>query len=694
MTAHYEVRDGVAVLTLDNPPVNGLGSATRLALMEGLYRAEEDPQVRAIILIGGGRAFSGGADIREFNTPKMEQKPSLHDLISALETSRKPVIAAMHALALAGGLELALGAHYRTALAGTQIGLPEIKLGLLPGAGGTQRLPRAVGLELASNMILSGTPLKAEQLAGTRLLDRLIEGDLLEGSIGFAREVAARDGPLPKIRDWPIQHPNAEGFIGFARGAVATVARNLPAPGKCLDALQAAVTQPFAAGAAIERECFVALLASNESKALRHAFFAERAASKIADVSPDTLQREIRKVAVVGAGTMGGGITMALLNAAFPVTLLEVSQEALDRGVAKIRKAYEDSAAKGKLTQADLQQRLSALRPTVSYSDLSDADLVIEAVFEDYAAKQAVFKQLDAHARPGAILATNTSSLDVNRIASWTTRPSDVLGMHFFSPANIMKLLEVVRASRTEKDVLATVMALAKKIGKTAVVAGVCDGFIGNRMLDPYLQQAGFLLEEGALPQQVDHAVEAFGFAMGPFRMGDMAGNDIGWAIRKRHAIEQPDLVHSKILDEICELGRFGQKTGGGAYDYKPGDRKAYPSKLVEDLILRRSQELGVRRREISDQEIVERLVYALVNEGARVLEAGIAAKASDIDVVYLTGYGFPAWRGGPMCYADTVGLEKVVHAIRGFRHGYRGATWEPAPLLAKLAAAGGRFNT
>jgi 3-hydroxyacyl-CoA dehydrogenase len=699
MTARYETRDGVAVVTLDNPPVNGLGLATRTGIVEGIDRAGRDSAVTAIVITGAGRAFCAGADIREFNTPKVEQAPTLWTMLDAIESSAKPVVAAIHSMALGGGLEMALAAHYRVAVRGAQIGLPEVKLGLLPGAGGTQRLPRAVGLEIALNMTVSGTVVKSEELAGTRLFDRILEGDLLTGAIAFARDVATRGGPHPKVRDWKIEHPNPEGFIGFARAAVAAASRNFPAPLKCVDAIEAAVKKPFAEGLRVEHEAFLALVQTPESRALRHAFFGERAAAKIPDVGAEIQPRAIRSVAVIGAGTMGGGITMNFLNAGIPVTLVEAQREPLDRGVETIRKNYGNTVKKGKLKPEQLEQRMGLLRPSLSYEDIRDADLVIEAVFEDYGVKESVFKKLDAVAKAGAILASNTSTLDLNRIAALTRRPEDVVGLHFFSPANVMRLLEVVRGAKTGKDVLATVMGLSAKIGKTAVVAGVCDGFIGNRMIEPYARQAGFLLDEGALPQQVDRAIEAFGFAMGPFRMSDLAGNDILWAIRKRHYVERPEVKYSKTGDLLCEEGRFGQKTGAGWYDYKPGDRTASASKRVEELILEHSRTLKLERRAISDEEIVGRLVYSLVNEGAKILEEGISARASDIDIVYLNGYGFPLWRGGPMLYADMVGPYNVLRTIRSYAartardYGYQGKTWEPAPLLVRLAETGGTFN-
>ena len=694
MAVDYTTHDGVAVITLNNPPVNGLGLSTRTGIVDGIERAQNDPAIRAIVLTGAGKAFSGGADITEFNTPKALQEPTLATVIKAVEGSAKPVVAAIHSVAMGGGLELALGAHYRVAVPGAQIALPEVKLGILPGAGGTQRLPRALGLEAALNMIVSGAPVMSEKLAGTPLFDQLVEGDLMEGALAFARKVAAQSGPHPKIRDRKIEHPNAAGFIQFARNSVAGVAKNFPAPHKCIDAIEAGVLKGFEQGMKVERECFVALVQTPESKALRHAFFGERAASKIPDVPSDTPTRDIKRVAVIGAGTMGGGIAMNFVNAGLPVTLLETKQDALDRGLTTIRKNYEATVKKGKLSMEALEQRMSLITPTLTYESLNDADLIIEAVFEELGVKEQVFKRLDEVAKPGAILASNTSTLDLNRIAAFTKRPQDVVGMHFFSPANVMKLLEVVRGKETAKDVLATVMKVAKKIKKTAVVSGVCDGFIGNRMIEQYIRQALFMLEEGALPAQVDKAIEKFGFAMGPFRMSDLAGNDIGWAIRKRRYQEQPDLHYSKIADRLCETGRFGQKTGGGWYDYKAGDRNAYPSKPIEEMIVAYSKERGIGRRKISDDEIVERLVFALVNEGAKILEEGIASKASDIDMVYLTGYGFPLWRGGPMLYADTVGVYNVERAIRRYAAQPNGDGWQIASGIVERAAQGRGFNS
>ncbi|KJS70821.1 MAG: 3-hydroxyacyl-CoA dehydrogenase [Comamonadaceae bacterium BICA1-1] len=703
MTAHYQIHGEVAVITLDNPPMNGMGLSTRRAAVQALQRAQDDPEVRAIVLAGAGKVFSSGADIKEFGTPRAYQEPNLLGLIRACEASPKPVLVAMHGVCMGGGLELALGCHYRIAAPGTRMALPEVKLGLIPGAGGTQRLPRALGVEPALNMIVSGEPVPSELLAqipGQKLFDRIAasEATLLDEALALAREVAQKhaDGtPLPRVRDLPCKHPQGGAYFQFARNMAKGMAARYPAPIKCIDAVELATQKKFEDGLAQEREIFINLMNTPESMALRHVFQAERAASKIADVPPDTPTRPIRSVAIIGAGTMGGGIAMNFLNAGIPVLLLEQQQAALDRGLATISKNYQAQVAKGKLKQDKLDQRMALLRSTLSYADLAEADLVIEAVFEDMGVKEQVFKQLDAVMKPGAILASNTSTLDLNRIAGFTQRPQDVVGLHFFSPANVMKLLEVVRGAQTTPEVLATVMALGKTIKKTCVVSGVCDGFIGNRMLEQYVRQAGFLLDEGCTPQQVDRALEQFGFAMGPFRVGDLAGNDIGWAIRKRRYVEKPQVRYSKTADLLCEQGRFGQKTGAGWYDYAPGKRDPIPSPLVQQLIEQNRQQLGVQPRAIGDEEIVQRMVFALVNEGAHLLQEGIAAKAGDIDMVYLTGYGFPVWRGGPMHYADQFGLFNVAQAMRRFaRNPHDDASfWQPAPLIERLLAEGRTFT-
>ncbi|WP_342720451.1 3-hydroxyacyl-CoA dehydrogenase NAD-binding domain-containing protein [Acidovorax sp. FHTAMBA] len=699
MTAEYKVHGSVAVITLANPPVNGLGLSTRQGIVEGLGRANADAAVTSIVITGAGGAFSGGADIKEFGTDKSLQEPNLLSVIAAIENSAKPVVAAMHSVAMGGGLELALGCHYRIAAPGCSIALPEVKLGLIPGAGGTQRLPRVIGVEAALNLIVSGEPVKSEMIGavpGQKLFDKMAASaeSLAAEALAFAQSVAdAR--PLPLVRNFPCKHPEGDAYFQFARNMVKGMAKNFPAPAKCVDAVEAATKKKFAEGMLVEREVFINLMWTPESRALRHLFMAERAASKIPDVASDTPKRDIKLVGVIGAGTMGGGISMNFLNAGIPVKILEMKQEALDRGVATIKKNYEAQVKKGKLKQDKYDQRMALLSTTLSYDDLKDCDLIIEAVFEEMGVKEAVFKQLDAVAKPGAILASNTSTLDVDKIAAFTKRPQDVVGMHFFSPANVMKLLEVVRGKETAKDVLATVMAIGKKIKKTSVVSGVCDGFIGNRMIEQYSRQAGFLLDEGCTPQQVDKAIEKFGFAMGPFRMGDLAGNDIGWAIRKRRAVERADMKYSRTADKLCELGRFGQKTGAGWYDYQAGKRDAIPSELVNKMIEDHRKELGITPRKISDEEIVQRLVYALVNEGAHILEDGIASKSGDIDMVYLTGYGFPIHRGGPMHYASEVGLFNVVQAMDRFAKNPLddAAFWKPAPLLAKLAAEGKAFQ-
>ena len=703
MSADYTVHGDVAVISLNNPPVNGLGLATRQAIVAGLEQAEADGNVKAIVLTGAGKAFSGGADIKEFGSPKAIQEPNLLSVIRALENTTKPVVAAVHTVAMGGGLELALGAHYRIAAPGCSVALPEVKLGLIPGAGGTQRLPRVLGVEAALNMIVSGEPVKSEMLAmlpGQKLFDKMAASpeSLAEEALAYAREVAAQhtaDGtPFPMVRNLPCKHKDGDAYFQFARNMVKGMAKNFPAPAKCVDAVEAATQKKFEDGLLFERDIFLNLMWTSECRSLRHLFVAERAASKIPDVPEDTPKRDIKTVGIIGAGTMGGGIAMNFLNAGIAVKMLEMKQEALDRGTGVMRGNYEAQVKKGKLKQDKLDQRMALLSTTLSYDDLSDVDLVIEAVFEDIGVKEAVFKELDRVCKPGAILASNTSTLDVDKIASFTQRPQDVVGMHFFSPANVMKLLEVVRGEKTAHDVLATVMAISKKIKKTAVVSGVCDGFIGNRMIEQYGRQGGFLLDEGCTPQQVDKAIEKFGFAMGPFRMGDLAGNDIGYAIRKRRYVEKPNMKYSKTADLLCEKGRFGQKTGAGWYDYVPGKRDAIPNAEVEQMIADHRAALGITPRKISDEEIVQRLVFSLVNEAAHILEEGIANKASDIDVVYIFGYGFPVYRGGPLNYANEVGLFNVVQAMKRFaKNPLDDANfWQPAPLLARLAAEGKTF--
>jgi 3-hydroxyacyl-CoA dehydrogenase len=694
-STQYDVRGSVAVITLNNPPVNGLGYALRTGIVAGLDRALTDDKVSAIVLIGSDRAFSGGADVKEFGTPKAGMDPNLGTVIRAVEDSTKPVIAAIGGMALGGGLELAMGAHFRVAKPDAQLGLPEVKLGLLPGAGGTQRLPRLIGLEAALNVIVSGAPTPAAKFEGTALLDAIVTGDLLAAALAFAEKVVADKLPLKRVRDLKVQAAGADAFLQFARNNVSAAAKNFPAPLKCVEAVAASVSKPFDEGLKFERELFLHLMTTPESRALRHIFNAERAAAKVSDMPENTPLRDIKKVGVIGAGTMGVGITMNFINVGIPVALLEMKQEALDKGLATIRKNYENTMKKGKLTQAQLDERMKLVTPTLEYSAFNDADLVIEAVFESMDVKQQVFTTLDKVCKPGAILASNTSALNLNEIAKFTQRPQDVIGLHFFSPANVMRLLEVVRGEKTGQDVLATAMAMAKKIKKIAVVSGVCDGFIGNRILARYGQASNELLNAGASPQQIDNALQGFGMAMGIYRVGDLAGLDIGYAGRKRRREANPEAYTPVVADRIVEAGRLGQKTGAGWYRYEAGKRDAIPDPVVDEIIAAFRKERGLTARKVTDQEVIERCIYAMVNEGARILEEGIAQRASDIDIVYLNGYGFPTHRGGPMLYADTVGLPSVVRALKRIaaEPGADAKFWQPAPLLVKLAEEGKTFN-
>jgi 3-hydroxyacyl-CoA dehydrogenase len=693
MTTRYERRGDVAVLQIDNPPVNGLGHVTRRTLADGLERALDDGAVKVVVITGTDKVFSGGADIREFNTPAALAAPNLLQLIEQVEQSSKPVIAAINGVCMGGGLELSLGCNYRIATPDASMGLPEVKIGLLPGAGGTQRLPRAVGAEKGLRMITTGDPIRADDALKSGLVERIVDRTSLDGVLAFAKEVAGRKSH-PKLRDREAALPagaDAAAMFADARVQVARQARGLPAPLKCVEAVEAAVTKPFDEGLAFERGLFIELVQSPESKALRHAFFAERAAAKIPDVPEDTPTRPIRTAAIIGFGTMGGGIAMSFANAGIPVTVYEKEQGALDRGLATCRRNWEATAKKGRMSIEDVDQRMALLKPTLDFSVLGDADIVIEAAYEDMIVKQDLFSRLDSTMKRGAILATNTSTLDVDQIAQATSRPQDVIGTHFFSPANVMRLLEVVRGAKTSKEVLATVMQLAKRLKKVAVVSGVCDGFIGNRMLEQYIRQSLFLVDEGASPQQVDKAMHAFGMAMGPFTMFDMAGMDIGYAIRQRRYLEKPHIRYSRIADRVVELGRLGQKTARGWYRYEPGNRTPLPDPEIDLLIASYRAEIAVAPRAISDEEIVQRCVYALVNEGARILEEGIALRASDIDVVYLTGYGFPIRTGGPMFHAQQVGLDSVVATMKRFAGNPNAdpAFWQPAPLLVEAAKSG-----
>jgi len=691
----HSVHNGVCVITLDNPPVNALSvnKGVVQGILDAFKEGDHDHHVRAFVIIGGGRNFSGGADISEFGKPYDPGKATLADLLAYMDTVTKPIVAAISGPTMGGGLELALTCHYRVALTGAQIGLPEVKLGILPGAGGTQRSPRLMGVEKALDLMVAGDPISSEKAREFGLVDEVVGTDLRAAAISYANRLLKESRGVRRASQLNASIDQAEAFFAAARERIGKAWRGYPAPLAIVTCVEAAVSQPFAKGLAVERQQFEKLVKSEESRALRHLFFAERQVSKIPDVPEDTPARDIKSAALIGAGTMGGGIAMNFANAGIPVKMLELNQEALDKGLGIVRKNYAATVAKGRLSQEAMDKRMSLFSGVTSYDDIKDVDIVIEAVFEDMAVKKQVFEKLDQVCKPGAILATNTSTLDVNEIAAITSRAQDVLGLHFFSPANVMKLLEVVRAKKTSKDVLATAMKLSKAIKKVGVVAGVCDGFIGNRMLHGYFREAGFLLEEGALPQQVDKVIEDFGFAMGPFRVGDLAGLDVGWYIRKRQAATRPaHLRYSKVADQVCELGRFGQKTGAGWYRYEAGNRNPIPDPVVEELIVKASKEAGIQRRQITDQEILDRCIYALVNEGAKILEEGIALRASDIDIVYIYGYGFPRYRGGPMFYADTAGLDKVVASVKQF-HATHGEFWKPAALLERLAAEGKKFN-
>ncbi len=682
-----ERRGRVAVLTVNNPPVNALSHHVRVGLRDGLRQAAADPAVAAVVIACAGRTFIAGADITEFGQPPRE--PGLWEVLEVLEGGPRPVVAAIHGTALGGGLEVALACHWRVGLRTARLGLPEVKLGLLPGAGGTQRLPRVVGVEKALAMIVSGEPIGGEEAYRLGLLDELVEGDLTAGAVAFAERVVSEGRPLRKVREMEDRIAAARGrpeiFAEFRR-SVAKQTRGFRAPESCIKAVEAAVALPFDQGIARERELFLELLASPESRAQRYVFFAEREAAKIPDVPSDTPAREIRTAAVIGSGTMGGGIAMCFANAGIPVTVVDVSREALDRGLGVVRKNYEATAAKGRLTTDDVERRLGLIRGTTDLEAAADADLVIEAVFEEMPIKKEVFARLDKVARPEAVLATNTSTLDVDEIASATRRPESVIGMHFFSPANVMRLLEVVRGARTAKPTIATVMAIGRKIGKVPVLVGVCYGFVGNRMLHQRGVQAERLLQEGALPAQVDRVLVEFGFPMGPFAMGDLAGLDVGWRIRKGRGVRSP------VFDRLCELGRFGQKTGAGFYRYEPGDRTPRPDPEVERIIQEVSQALGIQRRPISDQEILERLLYPMVNEGAKILEEGKAIRASDIDVIWVYGYGWPVYRGGPMYWADQQGLKAIRERLLDFQQRTGDDFWRPAGLLTRLADQGRGF--
>ena len=686
----------VVVLTMHQPPVNSLSLLVRQGLLAGLDEALADATVDAIVITGTDTMFSGGADIEECGTAKSTQEPSLDTLIGMIEASKKPVVAAISGVCLGAGFELAMGCHFRVAMACATLGLPEVKLGLLPGAGGTQRLPRLIGLQRALNMIVQGRHETAASFRGTRLLDEIVDSDAVQGALAFAQRVVSEGRALTRVRDLELVEPLHAPFLQFARANVAAMSAGFPAPLECVEAVANAVTKTIDEGLRLEREAFVRLMASPASEAMRHVFKAERAAMKIPDIAPDTAQRPVKTVGVIGAGTMGGGIAMSFANVGIPVTILEATQEALDKGLATVRRNYENTMKKGKLTREQVDERMALMQPSLRYDALRDADLVIEAVFEAMEVKRAVFEKLDAVVKPGAILASNTSALDLDQIAAFTKRPNDVIGLHFFSPANVMRLLEVVRGAKTDKDVVATCMALARRIKKTPVLSGVCDGFIGNRIVARYGMAANDLLNAGASPQQVDSALERFGLAMGPFRMGDLAGLDIGLATRKRRAAENPGKDFSVVADLICAAGRFGQKTGAGWYRYEPGKRNPIPDPVVDRLIAEFRAKRGIEPRKVTDEEIVERCIYAMANEGARIVADGTALRASDIDTVYIAGYGFPLQRGGPMRYADQMGLWNVERALKRIAKepGVDAAFWQPAPWLSQLAAEGKTFHS
>jgi 3-hydroxyacyl-CoA dehydrogenase len=687
----YATHGAVVVVALANPPVNALSRALCAGIMEGFQKASADPAVHAIVLVGRGRGFCAGADISEFGRPPVPNAVNLRDLIAAFDQSKKPVIAAIHGNALGGGLELALACHWRVAVADARLGLPEVKIGLLPGAGGTVRLPRLIGVEPALRVMTTGEPLDGRTAAHLKLVDQLTERDLEAGAIAFAETVLADANPLRRVRDLPPPTVAPDFFANY-RAALKKTARGFQAPFLSVDSVEAGLRLPFDDAATRERETFVKQLQAPESKALIHAFFSERKAASIPDVPADTPTRPIKQAAVIGAGTMGGGIAMSLANAGIPVTLVDTAPEALDRGLKIIAGNYARTVERGRLSQAEMDARLKLITPAVGYEALGAPDIVIEAVFEEMAIKKQVFAELDRVCPPATILATNTSTLDVDAIASATQRPTQVIGTHFFSPANVMRLLEVVRGKATAKDVIATTMKLSRDIKKVGVLVGVCEGFVGNRMLHGYLREANFLVEEGALPHEIDAAITDFGFPMGPFAMGDLAGLDVGWRIRKGKAATRPNhLRYSPIGDRLCEQGRFGQKTGGGWYRYTKGDRTPQRDPEVEALIVATSKELGIARRTITEAEILERCLYPLINEAAKILEEGLALRASDVDVIWLNGYGFPAFRGGPMHYADTVGAKVIYDAVRRYE-AVHGEPWRPAPLLARLATEGGRF--
>lgn len=686
-TVRYQERQGVALIIIDNPPVNGLGDTVRRGIAEGIARAEAKADVRAVVVRGEGKVFCGGADIRQFNTLAATARPMLRDVNRSIERCTKPVVACIHGVALGGGLELALACHFRVADSSARLGLPEVNLGLVPGGGGTQRLPRLIGVSEAVRLITSGKPVGARQARVLGLVDEIFDDDLVQASVDFALSKAESGQTLRILADNEVAKETLPDFEALRTG-VNPKARNAIAQSTAIDCVENAVNLPFEQGLDRERELFEELVAGTPSKALRHMFFAEKESAKFTSKDCRAVAKPVRSVGILGAGTMGGGIAMAFANAGIEVILCEREQAALDRGMELIERNYQVSVARGGLGESAVKERIARIRTTLDMAAFAEVDLVIEAVFEDMAVKRDVFARLDRICRQGAILATNTSRLNINEIASVTQRPEDVIGLHFFSPANVMKLLEVVRGEITSDAVITSCMQMAVTIGKIPVLVGVCEGFVGNRMLTGYWREAGFLLEEGATVPQVDAAMQAFGFAMGPFAMADLAGMDINWSTRKRLASTRPaHLRYSKVADRICEQGRFGQKTSAGYYRYEAGSRTPIPDPFIEALVTDCAHEAGIVRRQVSDEEIVERCVLALVNEGARIVDEGIAQRASDVDVVYVNGYGFPAWRGGPMFYAQTLGWRQVLERIQAL-HAVHGEHWIPAPWIEKQASA------
>lgn len=686
--------NGIAVITINNPPVNALSPGVPEGIAGAIEQIDKDASIQAAVLIGGGTTFVAGADIKEFGkiTAGQSRGAGILPLLLKIEDCRKPVVAAIHGTAFGGGLELAMSCHYRVAVPGAKVGQPEVNLGIIPGAAGTQRLPRLAGVAKAVEMCTDGKPVKAEEALKAGIIDRLIEGDLLAGAVAFAREIAAKPAPKTRERNGKLgtSEQNAPIFAA-ARETVRKKQRGMMAPLAAIDAIEAATKLPFEEGCAAEQKLFAECLFSDQSKSLIHVFFGEREVAKIPDIPRETPLIPVKSAAVVGAGTMGGGIAMVLANAGIPVLLKETEQGALDRGIANIEKNYAASVKRGRFTPQFAEERLKLIQPTLRYGDFSGVDLVIEAVFEGMALKKEVFGDLNRICKPGAILASNTSTLNIDEIASATSRPQSVIGTHFFSPANVMRLLEIVRGKATSKEIIATCMQLAKKLGKVGVLVGNCRGFVGNRMFGPYRREAQFLVEEGAGIEAVDKALFEYGMAMGPLATGDLAGLDVGWRIRKEYRhLEKPGVRQPFAEDKICELERFGQKTGAGWYKYDE-QRRAIADPEIAGLVRKWAAEAGVPQRQISSEEIVDRCLYALVNEGARILEEGYALRAVDIDIIYLHGYGFPAYRGGPMWYADTVGLKKVYDRVCEF-HKEHGETWEPAPLLKQLAERGKSF--